>query len=77
MDMTVDEEPRRHALQAEGMTLPLDTIDETRSGVFGKQSTASAKKGKKVLEAVVSELVKHVEMLKKTKTEDLMQKPKV
>jgi creatinine amidohydrolase len=77
MAMAVDEEPRRYALQAEGMTLPLDTIDETRSGVFGKQSTASAKKGKKVLEAVVSELVKHVKMLKKTKTVDLLQKPKV
>jgi creatinine amidohydrolase len=76
-DKAVDEEPRRHAAEAEGITLPLDTVDETSSGVFGKSTTASAEKGKKVLEAVISELVKHVNLLKKVKTEDLMQKPKV
>lgn len=77
LDKAVDEEPRKHATQVEGLTLPLDTVDETSSGVFGKQSTASAKKGKLVFEAVVSELVKHVNELKKTKSEDLMVKPKV
>ena len=73
----VDEEPRRHVLQVEGMTLPLDSVDETGSGVFGEQSTASAKKGKRVLEAVIGELVKHVKLLKKAEIKDLMPKPKV
>lgn len=77
MDKAVDEVPRRHALQMEGMTLPLSTVNETSSGVYGKQSTASAEKGRKVVEAVVNELVKHVNLLKKAKMEDLMQKPKV
>ncbi|MGA2768354.1 MAG: creatininase family protein [Candidatus Bathyarchaeia archaeon] len=77
MDKVVDEGPRRHALQMEGMTLPLSTMDETSSGVYGKQSTASAEKGRKVVEAVVNELVKHVNLLKKAKMADLMQKPKV
>jgi creatinine amidohydrolase len=77
MDEAVDEGPRRHALQMEGMTLPLSTVDETSSGVYGKQSTASAEKGRKVVEAVVNELVKHVNLLKKAKMEDLVQKPKV
>jgi creatinine amidohydrolase len=77
MSKVLDEEPRRHPVQIEGLTLPLSTMDETSSGVYGKQSTASAEKGRRVLEAVVNELVKHVEMLKKAKIEDLMQKPKV
>jgi len=64
-------------LQSEGITLPLDTIDYTASGVFGKSTTASAEKGKMVLEAVVGELVKHVNRLKESKIEDLTQKPKV
>jgi len=73
----LDEEPRRHAMQLEGMTLPLNTLDETSSGVFGKQSTASAEKGKRVFEAVTNELVRHVDLLKKIRMEDLVQKPKV
>ena len=77
MDMAVDEEPHKHAAQAEGMTLPLDTVDYTSSGVFGKSTTASAEKGKKVFEVVVNELVEHVKLLKGTKIEDLMQKPRV
>ena len=72
-----DEEPRRHALQLEGMTLPLSTVDETSSGVFGKQSSASVEKGKRVFEAVTNELVRHVDLLKKIRMEDLVQKPKV
>jgi creatinine amidohydrolase/Fe(II)-dependent formamide hydrolase-like protein len=55
----------------------LSTVDETSSGVYGRQSTASVEKGRKVLEAVINELVKHVNMLKKAKVDDLMQKPKV
>lgn len=77
MSKAVDEEPRRHVVQAEAITLPLDTVDYTNSGVFGKSTTASAEKGKKVLEAVVSELVKHVNLLKEAKIADLMQKPRV
>jgi creatinine amidohydrolase len=77
MNRAVDEVPRKHAAEVKGVELPLDTADETISGVFGKSTTASAKKGKMVLEAVVSELVKHVNVLKKAKIEDLMQKPKV
>ena len=77
VDKAVDEEPRKHAAEVEGITLPLDTVDETSSGVFGKSTTASAEEGKKVLEAVVSELVRHVNVLKKAKIEALMQKPKV
>ena len=74
---TIDEEPRKHVLQSEGVTLPLGTADETVSGVFGKASTASVDKGKKVLEAVVGELVRHANLLKNAKAEDLKPKPKV
>jgi creatinine amidohydrolase len=77
MNRAVDEKPRKYATEVEGVKLPLDTVDETSSGVFGKSTTASAEKGKKVLEAIISELVKHVNALKKAKIEDLMQKPKV
>jgi creatinine amidohydrolase len=77
MRRAVDTEPRKHALQIDGMTLPLSTVDETDSGVFGKSTTASVEKGEKVFQSVVAELVKHVNLLKKTKIEDLVQKPKV
>jgi creatinine amidohydrolase len=77
MSEASDEEVRRHALQIEGLTLPLSTVDETSSGVYGKQSTASQEKGRDVFEAVVSELVKHVALFRKARIEDLMQKPKV
>jgi creatinine amidohydrolase len=77
VDKNVDEVVRESVLQSEGITLPLDTADYTSSGVFGKSTTASAEKGKKVFEAVATELVKHVNLLKKSKIEDLVQKPKV
>jgi creatinine amidohydrolase len=77
MDRAADEEPRKHIAQAEGTTLPLDTADYTTSGVFGKSTTASAEKGKMVLEAVIGELVRHVNVLKKAKIEDLTEKPRV
>jgi creatinine amidohydrolase/Fe(II)-dependent formamide hydrolase-like protein len=57
--------------------LPLDTVDYTSSGVFGKSTTAFEEKGEKIFEAVVNELVKHVNLLKNLKIEDLTQKPKV
>lgn len=73
----VDEVPHESMLESEGIILPLDTVDYTSSGVFGKSSSASAEKGKAVLNAVITKLVKHVELLKKAKVEDLMQKPRV
>ncbi len=78
VDMTkaVDANPTENQLEGEGITLPLDTVDVTCSGVFGKSSTASAEKGKKVFEAVVTELVSHVKQLRKTGIEELLQKPK-
>jgi creatinine amidohydrolase len=77
MRKAVDEEPRKPVVQTGGVTLPLDTIDYTNSGVFGKSKKASAEKGKKVFKCVVNEIVKHVNLLKKAKIEDLMQKLKV
>jgi len=77
MDKAVDEKPRKHTVKAEGIILPLDTVDYTSSGVFGKSTTASAEKGKKVFEAVVNELVKHVNLFEETKIEDLVQKSRV
>lgn len=72
-----NENLRTHSLEMSGFTLPFDSVDETPSGVFGKQTTASAQKGKKIFETVVNALVRHIELLKKTGTEDLMLKPKV
>ena len=72
-----DEKPRKHSIMQEGITLPLGTLDETSSGVFGKQTSASAEKGKKVLRAVVNELVRHVNLLKKARMENLAEKLKV
>jgi creatinine amidohydrolase len=77
MARAVDEDVGKHRLQGEGITLPLSTIDETSSGAFGKTRTASVEKGRKVFNAVVGELVKHVILFKKAKIDDLLQKPKV
>jgi creatinine amidohydrolase len=77
MGKVVDEEPHEHSVQTEGTTLPLSTVDETTSGVYGKTSTASVEKGRKDFEAVVGELVRHVDLLKKAKMEDLVTKRKV
>jgi creatinine amidohydrolase len=77
MAKSVNEEPRKLVVGAEGVRFPLDTVDETSSGVFGKSTTASAEKGEEVFERVVDKLVEHVNLFKKTGTEDLTQKPKV
>lgn len=77
MDKAVDDELSEHALQTEGTSLPFGTLDYTSSGVFGKISTASAEKGKKVFEAVVAELVKHVSLLRDAKVADLAEREKV
>jgi creatinine amidohydrolase len=73
----LNEELSTHRLQVSGITIPSDSIDDTPTGVFGNQKNASAEKGKKVFRAVVDVLVKHVELLKKAKTEELMSKKKV
>jgi creatinine amidohydrolase len=73
----IDQKLRTHRLQTSGITLPLDSIDDTPTGVFGNQASASAEKGKKIVEVVVHALVEHITLLKKTKTEELMLKQKV
>jgi creatinine amidohydrolase len=77
LSRAVDTEPRRQALQIDGMTLPLSTVEETDLEVFGKSTTASVEKGEEVFQSIVSELVKHVNLLKKMKIEDLAQMSKV
>lgn len=76
MSVAVDEETHKHAVKTEGVTLPLSTIDETSSGVFGVSTTASAEKGAEVFEAVVDKLVEHVNLLKESGVKSLMQKPR-
>ena len=73
----IDEKLRTHSLQTSGIILPLDSIDDTPTGVFGNQRGASAEKGKKIVEAVVHALVEHIALLKKAETEELMFKKKV
>jgi creatinine amidohydrolase len=76
MSKAVDEKSAVHPSQAEGITLPLDTIDFSKTGVWGRSTTATAEKGKRDFEAVVEELTKHVIALKKMKAEELAPKPK-
>jgi len=77
MENAVDEKPKEHVARAEGVVLPLDTVDETNSGVFGVQTTASVEKGKKVFASVVRELVVHVESLREVKAGNLLERGKV
>lgn len=72
----IDEKLHTHRLQVSGITIPSDSVDDTPTGVFGNQRSASAEKGKKVVQAVLDALVKHIELLKKAKTEELMLKRK-
>jgi creatinine amidohydrolase len=73
----VDGKARKSELQTAGMTLPFVTVDRTSSGASGKISSASVAKGRKVFEAVVKELARHVRLLKDAKMKDLVAKPKV
>lgn len=76
MEKALDEKPRKIPPETAGVVgWIFDTIDYTSSGVFGKASTASVEKGKKVFETVVDELARHVETLKGLKIEDLLPKP--
>jgi len=74
MKKAVDEKPSQMISMLEGLMLPLDTIDYTKSGVFGKSLTANAEKGRKIFETIVNHLVKLVEELNKMKIEDLKSK---
>jgi creatinine amidohydrolase len=76
MAKAVDEKISVHSAQAEGITLPLDTIDFSKTGVWGKSTTATVEKGKRDFEAIVEELARHVRALKKMKAEELASKPK-
>jgi len=69
MEKAVDEAPAQPFPQLEGLSIPWNTIDHTKSGVFGKSSTANAEKGRRIFEAVIEELVKVVEKLKELKVE--------
>ncbi|MEM2816827.1 MAG: creatininase family protein [Candidatus Bathyarchaeia archaeon] len=64
MEKALDEIIPRHPAEAAGVMLPLFTADLSSSGVWGKSTTASAEKGKKVFEAVVNELVGHINKLR-------------
>ncbi|MCK5628389.1 creatininase family protein [Candidatus Bathyarchaeota archaeon] len=77
MNKSVDELPRKHLAHAVGITLPLDLVDQTLSGVFGKSTTASVGKGEKVLETVTDELSKYLVFLKKMRIDDLEKKQRV
>ena len=78
IEKAVDETPRKPTAETRGLVSWIfDTIDYTSSGVFGTASTASAEKGKRVFEAVVNELAKHVDTVKGLKIEDLLPKPPV
>jgi len=79
MEKAVDEKPVRPFFDASAFSVNyrLDSADYTGSGVFGTSTTASVKKGRRVIEVVVEELVKHVEAVKKSKIDDLLPKPLV
>ena len=77
MDAAVDEQPRRHSVLVDGVSLPVDTVDSISSGVFGVSTSASAERGRRVFESVVEELVRHVEILRKTAVRDLAERSKV
>lgn len=79
MNKAVDEKPSRPFFDASsfGVNYRLDTADYTSSGVFGTSTTASVKKGKKIFEVAVEELVKHIKAVKKSKIDDLLPEPLV
>ncbi len=74
MRKTVDTKPRVHPAMVEGLKLPLDTVDETLDGVFGKQSSASVEKGKHVFDSILNELVRHVKTLESMSMDELSSK---
>ncbi len=76
MKKAVDEIVVEHPTEGVGATVPLDTADFTKRGVYGTSKSASARKGKQVLETVVEELSRQIEVLKKLKMDELLAKPR-
>ena len=76
MKSAADEVLKEYIFENAGVSLPLDIADYSASGVLGKSSTASPRKAKKVFDAVVGELVRHIDALKKMRSKDLAQKSK-
>jgi creatinine amidohydrolase len=77
MKKATDEKVPDHPTEGAGNTVPLDAVDFTKCGVYGKSTTASARKGRQVLGAVVTELARQIRVLKKMKMDDLTAKPRV
>jgi len=77
MTRAVDEKESCRYVESSGVSYGLDTADYTGSGVFGVATTASSEKGRRVFEAAVGELVKHVEYVKRLSAEDLPPKSRV
>jgi hypothetical protein len=44
MNKAVDEEVRKHPVQVEGITLPLDTVDRTNSGFWRVNNSFSGER---------------------------------
>lgn len=63
-DKTLDENPKTSEL-LDGLVTFLYTAEQTRSGVFGVQTSASPERGKILFEKLVVELVKIIEALEK------------
>src|SRR3989304_5138275 len=79
MNKAVDEKPSRPFFDASSFSVNyrLDTAAYTSPGGFGTSTTASVKKGKKIFEVAVEELVKHIKAVKKSKIDDLLPEPLV
>ncbi len=76
MKKAVDEKTVDHSTEGVGTTVPLDTADFTKHGVYGTSTSASVRKGKQVLEAVVEELSRQIEVLRKLNMDELLAKPR-
>jgi creatinine amidohydrolase len=74
MKKATDENSPSHPTTAAGVALPLDNIDHTMSGVLGNSTASSAEKGREVFEAVVKELVTHIQLVKETNPGELRAK---
>ncbi len=74
MKKATDENSPTHPTMTAGIALPLDTVDHTVSGVLGNSTASSAEKGREVFEAVVDELVTHIQLVKEAKPGDLREK---
>jgi creatinine amidohydrolase len=64
-DKVVDEAPRTNE-SLSGLTTFLYTSEQTKSGVFGVQTSASADRGKELFERLVEDLVRIIEELERT-----------